>query len=73
MSLKKVPLALCTAVLVLFSFPVNASEMRPVFIGLDAEFGRATSTADDAIKQGILIAIEEINAAGGCSGGGSWS
>ena len=41
----------------------------PVYIGLDAEFGRATSTADDAIKQGILIAIDEINRTGGVLGG----
>jgi branched-chain amino acid transport system substrate-binding protein len=42
---------------------------RPVLIGLDAEFGRPTGTADDAIKQGILIAVDEINAAGGVLGG----
>jgi branched-chain amino acid transport system substrate-binding protein len=41
----------------------------PVLIGLDAEFGRPTGTADDAIKQGILIAIDEVNAAGGVLGG----
>ena len=37
----------------------------PVLIGLDAEFGNKTSTADDAINAGIEIAIEEINARGG--------
>src|SRR5512133_4394377 len=41
----------------------------PVMIGLDAEFGRPTGTADDAIRQGILIAIDEVNAAGGVLGG----
>jgi branched-chain amino acid transport system substrate-binding protein len=41
----------------------------PVLIGLDAEFGRSTGTADDAIKQGILIAIDEINSSGGVLGG----
>lgn len=41
----------------------------PVLIGLDAEFGRPTGTAEDAIKQGILIAIDEVNAAGGVLGG----
>lgn len=41
----------------------------PIRIGLDAEFGRPTGTADDAIRQGILIAIDEINAAGGLLGG----
>lgn len=42
---------------------------KPVYIGLDAEFGRPTGTAEDAIKQGITIAIEEINSAGGVLGG----
>ncbi|HSM91363.1 MAG TPA: ABC transporter substrate-binding protein [Anaeromyxobacteraceae bacterium] len=42
---------------------------RPILIGLDAEFGRPTGTADDAIRQGILIAVDEINAAGGVLGG----
>lgn len=37
----------------------------PVFIGLDAEFGHATSTSAEAIKRGMSIAIDEINAAGG--------
>jgi branched-chain amino acid transport system substrate-binding protein len=47
----------------------SAAEPKPVVIALDAEFGRATSTADDAIKQGILIAMDEINASGGVLGG----
>lgn len=37
----------------------------PVRVGLDAEFGNKTSTADDAIKLGMEIAIEEINQSGG--------
>jgi branched-chain amino acid transport system substrate-binding protein len=41
----------------------------PVFIGLDAEFGYADSTSAEAIRNGILIALEEINAAGGVLGG----
>ena len=46
-----------------------AGNRKPVYIGLDAEFGRPTGTAEDAIKQGITIAIEEINASGGVLGG----
>lgn len=42
---------------------------EPVRVGLDAEFGNKTSTADDAIKVGLEIAIEEINQAGGVLGG----
>jgi branched-chain amino acid transport system substrate-binding protein len=40
-----------------------------IYIGLDAEFGHATSTSDDAIRRGILIAIDEINRAGGALNG----
>ncbi len=47
----------------------GAQDKPPVMIGLDAEFGRSTGTAEDAIKQGILIAIDEINASGGVLGG----
>ena len=42
---------------------------EPVRVGLDAEFGNKTSTADDAIKVGIEIAIDEINQGGGVLGG----
>lgn len=59
------------AALLLAMFVANAvaAEPKPVYIGIDAEFGRATSTADDAIRQGIMIAFEEINASGGVLGG----
>lgn len=55
-------------VLLAVSLPVQAQE-RPVYIGFDAEFGQAGSTSAQAIRQGILIAIEEINQAGGVLGG----
>jgi branched-chain amino acid transport system substrate-binding protein len=42
---------------------------EPVLVGVDAEFSDATSTSDDAIRLGIRLAIEEINAAGGVLGG----
>lgn len=45
------------------------AQSRPVYIGLDAEFGYAGSTSAEAIRQGILIAAEEINRAGGVLGG----
>lgn len=41
----------------------------PVRIGLDAEFGHKTSTSAQAVEQGIRIAIDEINDAGGVLGG----
>jgi branched-chain amino acid transport system substrate-binding protein len=42
---------------------------KPVLIGLDAEFGYADSSSAEAIREGILIAAEEINGAGGVLGG----
>lgn len=41
----------------------------PVLIGLDGEFGLENSTSAQAIERGILIAIDEINRAGGVLGG----
>ncbi|HET9555181.1 MAG TPA: ABC transporter substrate-binding protein [Anaeromyxobacteraceae bacterium] len=41
----------------------------PVLVGLDLEYGHATSTSDDAITRGALIAVDEINRAGGVLGG----
>lgn len=40
-----------------------------VYVGLNAEASHPTSTSDDSIKQGILVAIDEINRAGGVLGG----
>lgn len=48
---------------------VLAQSPAPVAIGLDAEFGQRTATSARAVQQGIEIAIEEINAAGGVLGG----
>lgn len=41
------------------------SAAKPVYIGLDAEFGYSNSTSAEAIREGIEIAIEEINRSGG--------
>lgn len=56
------------AALLALALPLHAQQ-RPVYIGIDAEFGQAGSTSAQAIRQGILIAIEEINRAGGVLGG----
>lgn len=40
-------------------------DARPVLIGLDGEFGYLGNTSAEAIRQGIQIAIGEINQAGG--------
>jgi len=48
---------------------IGASAKQPVLVGLDAEFRDRTSTSDDAIRHGLQIAVDEINAAGGVLGG----
>ncbi len=55
----------CVVVPVLAQTP----PILPVRIGLDAEFGHLTSTSDDAIRMGVLTAVDEINEAGGVLGG----
>jgi branched-chain amino acid transport system substrate-binding protein len=66
-----VPLRLLTLLAVLLPTVIRAAPAsgKPVLVGLDAEFGYADSTSAEAIRNGILIAIEEINAAGGVLGG----
>ena len=46
-----------------------AAEKKPVYVGLDAEFGFIGNTAAQAIRMGMLIAMEEVNQAGGVLGG----
>lgn len=45
------------------------AQAQPIAIGLDAEFGQRTATSARAVQQGMEIAIDEINAAGGVLGG----
>ena len=45
------------------------AEPARILIGLDAEFSHRTSTSDDAIRAGMLAAMEEINRRGGVLGG----
>lgn len=46
-----------------------AAEKKPVYVGLDAELEYAGSTSAQAIRMGMLIAMEEVNQAGGVLGG----
>jgi branched-chain amino acid transport system substrate-binding protein len=48
--------------------PLRAA-VPPVRIGMTAELKMATSTSDDAIRMGVELAIEDLNAAGGVLGG----
>ena len=47
---------------------LGAAEPAPLVIGLDAEFGHQASTSAPAIERGMLLAMAEINAAGGVLG-----
>ena len=55
--------------LLLFTAGTARSDAGKVYVGLNAEAGHSTSTSDDAIRQGIRIAIDEINRSGGVLGG----
>ncbi len=57
------------AVTTIPSGPASALDAKPVHVGLDAEFGVIGSTSGRAIEQGIRVAIDEINRAGGVLGG----
>ncbi len=57
-------LALLTAV----PSPANPA-LPPVLIGLDLELGHISSTSGEAVKRGVELAVEELNAAGGVLGG----
>ena len=46
-----------------------AAKKKPVYVGLDTELGYVGSTSAQAIRMGMLIAMEEVNQAGGVLGG----
>jgi branched-chain amino acid transport system substrate-binding protein len=59
----------CLIALSLLALATSGRAAAPVLIGLDAEFGHLTSTSAQAVRQGMEIAIDEINRAGGVLGG----
>ncbi len=61
--------ALLPFLLLLAAAGPAAAEKKPVYVGLDAELGYAGSTSAQAIRMGMLIAMEEVNQAGGVLGG----
>lgn len=67
--LRLLPILLLMTMQLLLPFSVRAAAAdpakAPVFIGLDGEFGLASSTSAEAVRLGIQIAIDEINHAGG--------
>lgn len=56
------------SLLVLLS-PFLQAETKPVYLGFDGAYGLLNSTSAQAIEQGIRIALEEINGAGGVLNG----
>ncbi len=46
----------------------NATAKTPILVGLNADMSSGSAQAGEAIKRGILIAMEEINQAGGVFG-----
>ena len=61
--------ALLPFLLLIAAVGAVAAEKKPVYVGLDAELGYAGSTSAQAIRMGMLIAMEEVNQAGGVLGG----
>jgi hypothetical protein len=54
----------------LWSQPGDArADAAPVYVGFDGEFGLPKSISAEQIEKGILIAMDEINPAGGVLGG----
>lgn len=49
--------------------PAAVAAAKPVYVGIDGEFGLANSTSAQAVELGVRIAVAQINAAGGVLGG----
>lgn len=60
---------LCLCLGLFVSFSAQTAPPLPVVIGLTAEFGVRGSQTAQSIEKGILLALDEINAAGGVLGG----
>jgi branched-chain amino acid transport system substrate-binding protein len=68
LTIKTTRLLVAAALALVVGTPLRA-EQPTVKIGLDAEFSHKTSTSAQAVRQGMEIAIDEINLAGGVLGG----
>ncbi|HEX7550567.1 MAG TPA: ABC transporter substrate-binding protein [Candidatus Methylomirabilis sp.] len=62
-------LLLAIAALVVFAQPALAQSKDPIKIGLAAAVSGGSAASGEAIKRGIQIAMDEINAKGGLLGG----
>ncbi|MDH5489266.1 MAG: ABC transporter substrate-binding protein [Rhodospirillaceae bacterium] len=48
--------------------PVGANEQTPIRIGLDADMSSASAESGEAIRRGMVVAVDEINEKGGING-----
>jgi branched-chain amino acid transport system substrate-binding protein len=62
-------LLLCAGLLAAFALPAAAQSKDPIKIGLAAAVSGGSAASGEAIKRGIQIAMDEINAKGGLLGG----
>lgn len=60
-----VAVALSVAIQFLTIFPVSAGNEEPIIIGLDADMSGHSALSGEAIRRGILLAIDRVNANGG--------
>lgn len=63
-----VALIICSSLCAQPNSASNTTQSKPLYIGLDADLSALAAEGGLAIKHGALIAIEEINAAGGLLG-----
>ena len=64
-----VPLALSTFALTTLVVDVDAQSKEPIKIGLAAAVSGGSAASGEAIKRGIQLAMDEVNAKGGLLGG----
>lgn len=57
-----------TTLMLLMPMVTALAEQNPVVIGIDADMSAGSAEAGEAIRRGALLAVEEINAAGGLLG-----
>ncbi len=64
----KLSLSLLFAAAALFAGPLTVSANKPIIVGMDADMSSGAAVSGEAIKRGVQIAIDEINARGGVLG-----
>lgn len=64
----KLSFSLLFAAAALIAGPLTASANKPIIVGMDADMSSGAAVSGEAIKRGVQIAIDEINARGGVLG-----